>query len=80
MLSKTAFLNASTASSGDCNLLPRNRDYMGRWSNNSTFSSVKYCLVFWAVCELALSCCDGHKTFKNQIFDGSKTTLWHKNC
>ncbi|CAH1982328.1 unnamed protein product [Acanthoscelides obtectus] len=28
----------------------------GGWTNNSTFSSVKYCLVFWAVCELALSC------------------------
>ncbi|CAH1971843.1 unnamed protein product [Acanthoscelides obtectus] len=27
----------------------------GGWSNNSTFSSVKYSLVFWAVCELALS-------------------------
>ncbi|CAH1968259.1 unnamed protein product [Acanthoscelides obtectus] len=27
----------------------------GEWSNNSTFSSVKYCVVFWAVCELALS-------------------------
>ncbi|CAH1967195.1 unnamed protein product [Acanthoscelides obtectus] len=27
----------------------------GGWSNNSTFSSVKYCLVLWAVCELALS-------------------------
>ncbi|CAH1968549.1 unnamed protein product [Acanthoscelides obtectus] len=24
----------------------------GGWSNNSTFSFVKYCLVFWAVCEL----------------------------
>ncbi|CAH1986456.1 unnamed protein product [Acanthoscelides obtectus] len=28
--------------------------YGGR-SNNFMFSSVKYCLVFWAVCELALS-------------------------
>ncbi|CAH1988071.1 unnamed protein product [Acanthoscelides obtectus] len=27
----------------------------GGWSNNSTFSFVKYILVFWAVCELALS-------------------------
>ncbi|CAH1991579.1 unnamed protein product [Acanthoscelides obtectus] len=27
----------------------------GGWSNKSTFSSIKYSLVFWAVCELALS-------------------------
>ncbi|CAH1955834.1 unnamed protein product [Acanthoscelides obtectus] len=27
----------------------------GGWSNNSTFSSIKYSLVFRAVCELALS-------------------------
>ncbi|CAH1979395.1 unnamed protein product [Acanthoscelides obtectus] len=27
----------------------------GGWSNYSKFSSVKYCLVSWAVCELALS-------------------------
>ncbi|CAH1958760.1 unnamed protein product [Acanthoscelides obtectus] len=58
--SKTAFLNASTASSGDWNLWPRSlflifgkvkkslglrSGLYGGWSNNSTFSSVKYCLV-----------------------------------
>ncbi|CAH1992239.1 unnamed protein product [Acanthoscelides obtectus] len=58
-----AFLNASTASSGDRNLWPHSlfltfgkvkkslglRSGLlvyGGWSNNSTFSSVKYCLVF----------------------------------